>query len=198
MRITDIRPPEDIPRAARRRQGARRAGLDRRRGSGATCAKDGSLIEVEITAGRITFEGRRAALVLAHDVSERMRLERRLADAEKMEAIGRLAGGVAHDFNNLLTVIAGYAEILQARSRRRARRLGEIARAAAQAAALTHQLLAFSRRQVLHPKVLDLNEIVAGDGDDAAPDHRRRRQRRDPARAPTSRRSRPTAPRSSG
>ena len=83
--------------------------------------KDGSLIDVEITAGRITFEGRRAALVLAHDVSERKRLERRLADAEKMEAIGRLAGGVAHDFNNLLTVIAGYAEILL-RARRRARR----------------------------------------------------------------------------
>ena len=118
------------------------------------------MIDVEITAGRITFEGRRAALVLAHDVSERKRLERRLADAEKMEAIGRLAGGVAHDFNNLLTVIAGYAEILL-RARRR-RGVAEIARAAGQAAALTRQLLAFSRRQVLHPKVLDLNEIVAG------------------------------------
>ena len=118
------------------------------------------LIDVEITAGRITFEGRTAAMVVSHDVSDRRRLERRLADAEKMEAIGRLAGGVAHDFNNLLTVIAGYAEILLAREG--GEELEEISRAARQAAALTRQLLAFSRRQVLHPKILDLNEIVSG------------------------------------
>jgi signal transduction histidine kinase/CheY-like chemotaxis protein len=122
--------------------------------------KDGTVIDVEITAGRITFEGRRAALVLIKDVSDRMRLERRLADAEKMEAIGRLAGGVAHDFNNLLTVITGYTEILL--DRVGGEELAEIARAADQAAALTRQLLAFSRRQVLHPRLLDLNEIVAG------------------------------------
>jgi two-component system cell cycle sensor histidine kinase/response regulator CckA len=159
MRITDIRPPEDIP--------ALLADVKARGGPGSYNAKtwrhlrkDGSVIDVEITAGRITFEGRKAALVLAHDVSDRKRLERRLADAEKMEAIGRLAGGVAHDFNNLLTVIAGYAEILQARAG--AEEAAEISRAAAQAAALTHQLLAFSRRQVLHPRVVDLNQIVAG------------------------------------
>jgi PAS domain S-box-containing protein len=159
MRIIDIRPPEDIPTVLE--------DVKARGGPGSPApkvwrhlTKDGSVIEVEITAGRITFEGRRAALVLANDVSERMRLERRLAEAEKMEAIGRLAGGVAHDFNNLLTVIAGYAEILQQRSGGK-EEAGEIARAAAQAAALTHQLLAFSRRQVLHPKVLDINEIVA-------------------------------------
>jgi CheY-like chemotaxis protein len=80
-----------------------------------------------------------------------------------MEAIGRLAGGVAHDFNNLLTVISGYAEILLARPDTQDRdQIGEIAHAAEQASALTRQLLAFSRRQVLHPRVLDLNEIVAG------------------------------------
>ena len=126
--------------------------------------KDGTLIDVEITAGKVVFEGRAAALVLAHDVTERRRLEERLAQAEKMEAIGRLAGGVAHDFNNLLTVISGYAEILLARAGGdRARdQIGEIAHAAEQASALTRQLLAFSRRQVLHPRVLDLNEIVAG------------------------------------
>jgi PAS domain S-box-containing protein len=159
MRITDIRPPEDIP-----------ALLDNVKSEGGPGSprpdtwrhrrKDGSIIDVEISAGRITFEGQRAALVLAHDVSERKRLERRLADAEKMEAVGRLAGGVAHDFNNLLTVIAGYAEILAQRDG--GEEAGEISRAANQAAALTHQLLAFSRRQVLHPKVLDLNAIVEG------------------------------------
>jgi two-component system cell cycle sensor histidine kinase/response regulator CckA len=159
MRITDIRPPEDIPSLL--------VDVKARGGPGSPNAKtwrhlrkDGSVIDVEITAGRITFEGRKAALVLAHDVSERKRLERRLADAEKMEAIGRLAGGVAHDFNNLLTVIAGYAEILQARDG--GEEAAEISRAAAQAAALTHQLLAFSRRQVLHPRVVDLNQIVSG------------------------------------
>jgi len=159
MRIIDIRPPEDVPAVLE--------DVKARGGPGAPNAKiwrhvrrDGTLIDVEITAGRIRFEGRKAALVLAHDVSERMRLERRLADAEKMEAIGRLAGGVAHDFNNLLTVIAGYAEILQDRDG--GEEAAEISRAAGQAAALTHQLLAFSRRQVLHPRVLDLNEIVAG------------------------------------
>ncbi|WP_053225894.1 response regulator [Solirubrobacter soli] len=159
MRITDIRPPEDVP-----------AVLDdvkSRGGPGSPSPrvwrhlrKDGSPISVEITAGRITFEGRKAALVLAHDVTDRLRLEQRLAEAEKMEAIGRLAGGVAHDFNNLLTVIAGYAEILQARQG--GEESAEISRAAAQAAALTHQLLAFSRRQVLHPRLIDLNDIVSG------------------------------------
>ncbi|HET6547578.1 MAG TPA: ATP-binding protein [Solirubrobacter sp.] len=159
MTIKDIRPAEDLP--------ALMADVVSAGGPGSPGAntwrhqrKDGSLIDVEITAGRIDYEGRRAALVVAHDISDRMRLERRLADAEKMEAIGRLAGGIAHDFNNLLTVIAGYAEILLRRDGDE--ELEEIARAAGQAAALTRQLLAFSRRQVLHPRILDLNEIVSG------------------------------------
>src|SRR5262249_13419652 len=75
--------------------------------------------------------------------------------------IGRLAGGIAHDFNNLLTVIGGYAEIMLERDGRR-EELQEIARAAQQASALTRQLLAFSRRQVLHPRVVDLNSVVGG------------------------------------
>ena len=121
MTIKDIRPPEDVPRmlvdvAARGGPG------DPAPETWRHLRKDGTLIDVEITAGRLDFEGRTAALVVAHDVSERKRLERRLADAEKMEAIGRLAGGVAHDFNNLLTVIAGYAEILLAARRRRGAR----------------------------------------------------------------------------
>jgi hypothetical protein len=101
--------------------------------------------------------------VLAHDVTERRRLEERLTQAEKMEAIGRLAGGVAHDFNNLLTVISGYAEILLSRPAVEGRdQISEISHAAEQASSLTRQLLAFSRRQVLHPRVVDLNEIVGG------------------------------------
>ena len=162
MTITDIRPPEDVE--------AMLADLHGRGGPGSPVPgtwrhrkKDGTLIDVEITAGKVMFEGRPAALVLSHDVTERLRLEERLGQAEKMEAIGRLAGGVAHDFNNLLTVISGYTEILLAQADVAGREhLGEIAHAAEQAAGLTRQLLAFSRRQVLHPRVLDLNEIVAG------------------------------------
>jgi two-component system cell cycle sensor histidine kinase/response regulator CckA len=162
MTIKDIRPPEDVDAVL--------ASLSASGGPGSPMpatwrhrTRDGTIIDVEITAGRIVFEGRRAALVLANDVTERLRLEERLSQSEKLEAIGRLAGGVAHDFNNLLTVISGYTEILLGRAETTGReQLGEIAHAAEQAAALTRQLLAFSRRQVLHPVMLDLNEIVGG------------------------------------
>jgi PAS domain S-box-containing protein len=160
MTLRDIRPPEDVPQLLLNVRGDGGPG-SHRPGTWKHLTKDGSLIDVEITAGRIEFDGRRAALVLANDVSERVRLQRRLSEAEKMEAIGRLAGGVAHDFNNLLTVIGGYAEILLQQEGER-EELREIARASEQASALTRQLLAFSRRQVLHPRVLDLNAIVAG------------------------------------
>jgi len=95
---------------------------------------------------------------------ERLQLEERLRHSQKMEAIGRLAGGVAHDFNNLLTVIAGYADaaLRTTDPDRRSRELNEIVRASDRAAALTRQLLAFSRKQVLQSRVIDLNEIVRG------------------------------------
>jgi two-component system, cell cycle sensor histidine kinase and response regulator CckA len=157
MTIADIRPPEDIPDMLANIRAAPGSPIPR---TWRHRRKDGSDIDVEITAGRIVFEGRDASLVLANDVSERKRLERRLGEAEKMEAIGRLAGGVAHDFNNLLTVISGYTSLLLAGEERE--ELREIAHAAEQASALTRQLLAFSRRQVMHPQVLDLNEILAG------------------------------------
>jgi len=101
--------------------------------------------------------------IFMEDITERRTLEVQLRQAQKMEAIGRLAGGVAHDFNNLLMVISGYSEFLL-------ERLGpdpglrgpaqEISNAAQRATSLTRQLLAFSRKQILTPKVLDLNEIV--------------------------------------
>jgi len=97
------------------------------------------------------------------DISEQMRLEDDLRQSQKMEAVGLLAGGIAHDFNNLLGVITGYAELVQralepghpARSR-----VEEIRRAAERAAVLTRQLLGFSRRQVVQPKLLDLKDVV--------------------------------------
>ncbi len=99
------------------------------------------------------------------DVTHSRDLEQRLVQAQKMEAIGQLAGGVAHDFNNILGVITGYAELLarQVGEQHPGRaRLAHILEAAQRAAGLTRQLLAFSRRQVLQPALLDLNAVVAG------------------------------------
>jgi two-component system cell cycle sensor histidine kinase/response regulator CckA len=103
-------------------------------------------------------------VAVKRDVSQRRRFEEELRQSQKMEAVGRLAGGVAHDFNNILGVIMGYGEIVQ---RRMAAadplrgKVAEILKAAASAADLTRQLLAFSRKQILQPRVLDLNLVVA-------------------------------------
>ncbi len=100
---------------------------------------------------------------VSKDITQRVELEENLRQSQKMEAIGRLAGGLAHDFNNLLTVIGGFGELIQEKlapqSELRAY-CDEIGKASQNAASLTQQLLAFSRRQVLKPVVLDLNEVV--------------------------------------
>ncbi len=103
------------------------------------------------------------AIAIGIDVTERKRLEEQLLHAQKMDAVGRLAGGVAHDFNNLLTAITGYSELLMHALREQdplRKDVEEIRRAGERAASLTRQLLAFSRKQVLQPKVLDLNTVV--------------------------------------
>ncbi len=125
--------------------------------------KDGATIYVEIGAHDIQFAERKARLVLSHDVTQRTLLEEQLRQAQKMEAIGQLAGGVAHDFNNLLTVILGYTQLLFDSLRgddSSHALLEEVQKAGNRAASLTRQLLAFSRKQVLEPKVVDLNETV--------------------------------------
>ena len=100
---------------------------------------------------------------ISRDVTERMHLEEQLRNAQQLEAVGRLAGGVAHDFNNILSIIMGHGELMLATGvdERSRNGLEQIRRAAERAASLTQQLLAFSRKQVLLPKVLDLNEAVA-------------------------------------
>jgi nitrogen-specific signal transduction histidine kinase len=101
--------------------------------------------------------------VVIEDVSERRQLEERLRESEKLEAIGRLAGGVAHDFNNLLTAIIGYAQLLADsldHDDPKADDVEEIIKAAERSASLTGQLLAFSRKQVLVPAILDINGLV--------------------------------------
>ncbi|MGD9488660.1 MAG: PAS domain S-box protein [Calditrichaceae bacterium] len=97
------------------------------------------------------------------DITETKNLEEQLMQAQKMEAVGRLAGGIAHDFNNLLTVINGYSELLTSRLRKDDpiyREASQIRNAGERAARLTNQLLAFSRRQILQPKVFDINELL--------------------------------------
>ena len=101
---------------------------------------------------------------ISRDVSERRHLEQRLRQAQKMEAVGRLAGGVAHDFNNLLGVIIGYSEIVEDRLKpddSLREKMEEIKKAALRGASLTRQLLAFSRQQVFELKVLNLNAVIA-------------------------------------
>jgi PAS domain S-box-containing protein len=98
------------------------------------------------------------------DVTERHVLEEELRQAQKMEAVGRLAGGVAHDFNNVLAVVQGYSELLARQlvaGDEKVEQVSEIQKAAERAASLTRQLLAFSRKQVLQPKVLDLNDVLS-------------------------------------
>jgi two-component system cell cycle sensor histidine kinase/response regulator CckA len=125
--------------------------------------KDGQVFEVEVTSHHFDYAGRRVRLVVAQDISERHVLEQQLRQAQKMEAVGRLAGGVAHDFNNLLMVIKGHTELLMNElppADRTARKIAQIDRAADRAASLTKQLLAFSRMQVLQPRVINLNAVV--------------------------------------
>lgn len=127
--------------------------------------KDGHWLILESTASVAKgSHGEVAKLVIVNrDITERRQLEAQLSLSHRLEAIGRLSGGVAHDFNNLLGVIIGYSEALQQRMspddpHREA--IDEIRNAGQRAASLTQQLLAFSRKQVLEPKVLDLNTIV--------------------------------------
>jgi PAS domain S-box-containing protein len=131
--------------------------------------KDGKLITVSLTGrpvrdeeGTLThFE------IIAEDVTERKALEAQLRQSQKMESVGRLAGGVAHDFNNLLSVILGYSEVLEdsLEQNKELRKHAEaIKKAGLRAASLTRQLLAFSRQQVLEPTVLSLNTVVTDMG----------------------------------
>ena len=128
--------------------------------------RDGGYAVGEVRSNLRRQDGKVVGVLgIVRDISDRVRLEDQLRQAQKMEAVGRLAGGVAHDFNNLLTAIGGYSDLLLAdlaQGDPRRSDVEEIRKATQRAAALTRQLLAFSRRQVLQPRVLDLNVVVAG------------------------------------
>jgi PAS domain S-box-containing protein len=127
--------------------------------------RNGNIVTLEDTSSFVELRGQAPMLLqLFRDVTAHKRLEEQLRQSQKMEAIGQLAGGVAHDFNNILTVIHGHASLLTAGGSltgRATKSAQQITQAAERAASLTRQLLAFSRRQVLQPQRLDLNEVVA-------------------------------------
>jgi len=157
--------PEDIPVFHQRLQNpyrtVPRAGYENRR-----LHKDGTPVEVSIwntqlknAAGAVT-----GILAIVADNTERKRLEDQFRQSQKMEAVGRLAGGVAHDFNNLLTVITGYCQMLLERlapSDPLTGDMQQVMKAAERATTLTKQLLAFSRQQIVQPRVVDLHGLVA-------------------------------------
>jgi PAS domain S-box-containing protein len=124
---------------------------------------DGTAFPLDLSMGEIVLEGRRHFIAAMRDLTDRRDTEEQLRQAQKMEAVGELTGGVAHDFNNLLTVVLGNAELLVEELARwpRLQALAETTRDAAQRGAeLTRRLLAFSRRQALQPVALDLNRLV--------------------------------------
>jgi two-component system cell cycle sensor histidine kinase/response regulator CckA len=156
VRLDDLLPDVAVPEAWKgfMRDGTWEAEVSLKR-------PDGGERRIEFVATSDVRPGRHIAVV--RDLTRTTELETQLRQAQKMEAVGRLAGGIAHDFNNLLTAISGYSEFLieglvDERLRRHA---DEIRKAAARAASLTGQLLAFSRRQVLQPRALDLNAVVS-------------------------------------
>ena len=131
---------------------------------------DGTVFDSEVNAAPFCHEGRDGAVVFIHDITdrkqkeaERQALQQQLQQAQKMEAVGRLAGGIAHDFNNLLMVIQSYTEMLQDSLPPQddlRNHTEQVLKAADRAASLTGQMLAFSRKQIISPVVLDLNAVI--------------------------------------
>jgi hypothetical protein len=164
MSVADIRPSQDVERFL---QSVERQRDEHSVESYAELWKhkkrDGTVIDVEVSSQPIRFRGIDAQLALAHDVTDRLTLEREFRQAQKMEAIGRLAGGVAHDFNNLLMVISGFTQMIaeQADTNEKVGKyVPQVLTAVQRATALTRQLLAFSRKQIQDLRVLDLNNVL--------------------------------------
>jgi PAS domain S-box-containing protein len=162
---------DQLPMAHQTVEEVRATGRHQRRGEHRLRRKDGGVVFVETQSSLIYREGKPFAIQgIARDVTgrkraeeENARLQAQLHHAQRMESIGRLAGGVAHDFNNLLTVINGYSRLLLGKLKAGDPLLDgleQIHRAGERAAGLTQQLLAFSRKQVLQPRALDLNRVV--------------------------------------
>ena len=125
---------------------------------------NGEIRTVEVHTSPVKAGDRFLLFSIIHDITEHRKLEEQARQSQKMESVGRLAGGIAHDFNNLLTVITGYSELLLERFGKESPMRGEveeIRRAGERAATLTQQLLAFSRKQIIEPKVVHLDSLVS-------------------------------------
>lgn len=158
MDITAFPLPEDVPRLLDhiRSGGAGRGEWKHRK-------KSGAIFDVEVASTTLILDGRPVHLAIARDVSHKIALEEQLRDAQKMETVGQLAGGIAHDFSNLLAAIIGHTDVLSdylAPDDPRVAEVTAIREAADLAAVLTRQLLAFSREQRLQPTTVNLNEVV--------------------------------------
>ena len=173
MTILDVRPPEDVERVKAQVKARQQGYEGQERGWGYRHRKaDGSLIDVEIISHAFDFEGYSARIVLVNDITEQKLLQRRqrdveqqLVQAQKMEAVGRLAGGVAHDFNNLLSVVLNATQSLTDELPPESplrEEVGDIRQAVERGAALTRQLLALGRKEVRAPRLLDAHEVVTG------------------------------------
>lgn len=163
MTVKDIRPAEEVPRFLERIKDGTFGSVEHYHEIWRHRKKNGDLIDAEISSQPITFRAVRAALVLAMDVTEHRKLEQQFRYAQKMEAIGRLAGGVAHDFNNLLMVISSHTQLIRDHlgdPGRIDRYMNHITSAIDRATLLTRQLLAFGRKQLQELRILDLNSIV--------------------------------------
>ncbi len=169
MTIMDILPPEDAPGL---HHGLERSSMQR--GDAALAQhqrKDGTIVDMELVSHEMELNGRRARLVLASDITERTRTraalhqsEEQLRQAQRMDAAGRLAGGVAHDFNNLLTTIRGFSDLLLRdlpEEHVRRKDVEQIRKAADRGAQLTRQLLSFGHPPAVQARALDLNAVVA-------------------------------------
>jgi signal transduction histidine kinase/CheY-like chemotaxis protein len=126
--------------------------------------KDGTIFPVEITATYLEYQNEGFSFSFSRDITRRKQMEEQLMQARKMEAIGQLAGGVAHDFNNMLCVILGYTELIKSRlapDDPSFREMLEIEKAASHSRDITRQLLAFSRKQMIAPRPINLNKLIA-------------------------------------
>jgi len=169
MTVEDIRPAEDLQvplEASSNVTDLNQAGPSKHR------LKDGTVIDVEITTDDLTFGDRPARVVMSQDVTLKKRLAKQVHQAQRMESLGQLAGGVAHDFNNLLGVILNFSWFVKAnllaeveggngeRWRAVLKDVERIERAAQDAARLTKQLLAFARVEMVQPRAMDIDSVV--------------------------------------
>ena len=161
LSAADLWAPAERAAAAR---SLRAATPEEWRGAASHCRSDGSALQVDIVARSLTLHGAAVRMAVVVDVTARTELEAQLRQAQKMEAVGRLAGGVAHDFNNILSVILGYADLTVDELEPGTpvhENLQEIRSAGTRAAELTRQLLLFSRHEMVEQRAVDLNELLA-------------------------------------